>query len=221
MRRIGVLVDTDENDPGGKAQLSGFTQGLEELGWTDGRNLRIDVRWGTANVDRMRMFAKELVDLQPDVILSQGTVVTAALQRETRSIPIVFVVVADPVGAGFVVGLPRPAGNITGFIRALWPASTSSERNNKILSNSALDRDRDTVEACRVVLGMRCRPGYKNVYLVERFDEGSKSRSNRPRGRRRAFIVQSRLFPTTPSFASRPHSAWLSSGDHQRFDQKR
>jgi putative tryptophan/tyrosine transport system substrate-binding protein len=114
--RIGVLVDTDENDPGGRAQLSGFTRGLEELGWTDGRNLRIDVRWGAANADRMRMFAKELVDLQPDVILSQGTVVTAALQRETRSIPIVFVVVADPVGAGFVAGLPRPAGNITGFI---------------------------------------------------------------------------------------------------------
>jgi putative ABC transport system substrate-binding protein len=116
IRRIGVLVDTDENDPGGKVQFSGFTRGLEELGWTDGRNLRIDVRWGAANVDRMRMFAKELVDLQPDVILSQGTVVTAALQRETRSIPIVFVVVADPVGAGFVAGLPRPGGNITGFI---------------------------------------------------------------------------------------------------------
>jgi putative tryptophan/tyrosine transport system substrate-binding protein len=79
LRRVGVLVDTDENDPGGKAQLSGFTQGLEELGWTDGRNLRIDVRWGTANVDRMRMFAKELVDLQPgagrDVVgISRGAV---------------------------------------------------------------------------------------------------------------------------------------------------
>jgi putative tryptophan/tyrosine transport system substrate-binding protein len=115
MRRVGVLMLTDENDPEGKAELSGFTKGLGELGWIDGRNVRMDVRWA-AGIDRMRMFAKELVDLQPEVILANGTPVTAALQRETRTIPIVFVVVGDPVGDGFVASLPHPGGNITGFI---------------------------------------------------------------------------------------------------------
>jgi putative tryptophan/tyrosine transport system substrate-binding protein len=116
MRRIGVLMSVDEDDPQGKAQLSGFTQELAALGWTDGRNLRMEIRWGGANINRARVFAKELVALQPDVILAQGTPVTAALQRETRTIPIVFVVVTDPVGDGFVAGLPHPGGNITGFL---------------------------------------------------------------------------------------------------------
>jgi putative tryptophan/tyrosine transport system substrate-binding protein len=116
MRRIGVLMATDENDPEAMRWLSGFTQGLAALGWNDGRNLRMDVRWAAANVDRVRMFAKELVDLQPDVILTNNTPATAALQRATHTIPIVFVNVADPVGVGFVEGLPRPGGNLTGFI---------------------------------------------------------------------------------------------------------
>jgi putative ABC transport system substrate-binding protein len=98
------------------AQMSGFTKGLAEWGWTDGRNVRMDIRWAAANVDRMRMFAKELVGMQPDVILANSTPATAALQRETRTIPILFAVVADPVGSGFVASLPRPGGNITGFI---------------------------------------------------------------------------------------------------------
>jgi putative tryptophan/tyrosine transport system substrate-binding protein len=85
------------------------------LGWTDGRTVRMDVRWAAGSVDRMRTFAKELVQLQPDLIVAGATPATAALQRETRAIPIVFVVVSDPVGAGFVAGLPRPGGNITGF----------------------------------------------------------------------------------------------------------
>src|SRR6202521_2455442 len=114
MRRIGKLMGYGENDPEGMAWLSAFTQGLAEVGWTDGRNLRMDVRWA-GNVDLMRMFAKELVDLKPDVILASGTPVTAALQRETRTIPIVFAGVADPVGDGFVASLPRPGGNLTGF----------------------------------------------------------------------------------------------------------
>jgi putative ABC transport system substrate-binding protein len=116
VRRIGVLMGTDENDPQGKAFLSGFMQGLAKLGWSDGRNLRIDVRWAPGSVGRTRTFAKELVDLQPDVILVGSTSQTAALQRETLSIPIVFATVSDPVGEGFVAGLPRPGGNITGFI---------------------------------------------------------------------------------------------------------
>jgi putative tryptophan/tyrosine transport system substrate-binding protein len=115
MRRIGVLMDRDENDPDGKAELSGFTQGLAEFGWTDGRNLGMDVRWAAGNFERMRMLAKEPGDLQPDIILARGTTTTAALQRETRTIPIVFVMVGDPVGSGFAASLSRPGGNITGF----------------------------------------------------------------------------------------------------------
>jgi putative tryptophan/tyrosine transport system substrate-binding protein len=116
VKRIGVLMSEDENDPEGRARLSAFAQGLAELGWTDGRNVQMDIRWTAANVNRARMHAKELVDLQPDVILAGSTPVTAALQRETRTIPIVFAYVSDPVGAGFVAGLPRSGGNITGFI---------------------------------------------------------------------------------------------------------
>jgi putative ABC transport system substrate-binding protein len=116
MWRIGVLMALGENDPEAKAWLSAFTQGLQELGWTDGRNLRMEVRWAAGDVDRMRMFAKELVDLRPDAILSHTTPGTAALQRETRTIPVVFAGISDPVGDGFVAGLPRPGGNLTGFI---------------------------------------------------------------------------------------------------------
>jgi putative tryptophan/tyrosine transport system substrate-binding protein len=116
VRRVGVLMGADESDSQRKDWLSAFTQGLAELGWTNGRNLRTDVRWAGDNVDRMRMFAKELADLQPDVIFSHTTPVTTALQHQTRTIPIVFVFVGDPVGEGIVAGLPRPGGNITGFI---------------------------------------------------------------------------------------------------------
>jgi putative ABC transport system substrate-binding protein len=115
LHRIGVLMEPPEDDPEGKLHLSGFMQGLQDLGWSQGRNLQIDVRWAGGSFERTRMFAKELVDLQPDVILARGTPATATFQRETRAIPIVFVAVGDPVGAGFVAGLPRPGGNITGF----------------------------------------------------------------------------------------------------------
>jgi putative tryptophan/tyrosine transport system substrate-binding protein len=115
IRRLGVLMANDENDPEANAHLSAFMKTLGELRWTDGGNLRMDVRWAGDNVDRTRVFARQLVDLQPDVILATGTPATAALQRETLTIPIVFAVVSDPVGAGFVAGLPRPGGNITGF----------------------------------------------------------------------------------------------------------
>jgi putative tryptophan/tyrosine transport system substrate-binding protein len=116
MRRIGVLMAFDEKDPGTNASLAGFVQGLAELGWTDGRNLRMDIRWADGSVDRARIYANELVGLQPDVILADATPQTAALQQETRTIPIVFVDVSDPIGSGFVTALPRPGGNITGFI---------------------------------------------------------------------------------------------------------
>ena len=117
MRRIGVLMGYAESDAGAKGFLDGFVQRLAELGWVEGRNLRIDVRWGS-NVTQMREFAKELVELQPEVIVANSTPVTAALQRETRSIPIIFVIVSDPVGSRFVASLARPSGNITGFSTA-------------------------------------------------------------------------------------------------------
>jgi putative ABC transport system substrate-binding protein len=116
LRRIGALMSWDESDPEIKTFLSGFMQGLAELGWTDGGNVRMEVRWAGGNVDRLRMFAKELVDLQPDVILATSTPSTAALQQATQTIAIVFAGISDPVGAGFVASLPRPGGNLTGFI---------------------------------------------------------------------------------------------------------
>ena len=116
VRRVGVLMAFEENDPQGKSYLSAFMQGLGELGWTDARNLRVEIRWAADNLDRMRIFAKELVELQPDVLYTSSTPTTAALQRETRTIPIIFASVGDPILAGFVASLPRPGGNITGFI---------------------------------------------------------------------------------------------------------
>jgi ABC-type uncharacterized transport system substrate-binding protein len=116
LRRIGAIMGFGENDAEGSLWLSSFTRALLELGWTEGRNVRSDVRCSASNVEREQLLAKELVALQPDVILAHGTPVTAALKRETRTIPIVFGAVADPVGEGFVEGLNRPGGNITGFL---------------------------------------------------------------------------------------------------------
>jgi putative tryptophan/tyrosine transport system substrate-binding protein len=116
MRRIAVLMSFEESDVHGRANFSGFAQDLAKLGWIDGRNVQMDVRWASGDVERMRTFVTELVDMQPDVILSHGTPITAAFQRATRTIPIVFVSPADPVGEGFIESLPRPGGNLTGFI---------------------------------------------------------------------------------------------------------
>jgi putative tryptophan/tyrosine transport system substrate-binding protein len=102
MRRVGVLMAYRDDEPEAKAWLAAFLRGLRELGWVEGRHLRIDIRWTAGSLERMRRSAKELVDLQPDVILSDTTPVTAALQRETRTIPIIFMTVSDPVGSGFV-----------------------------------------------------------------------------------------------------------------------
>jgi putative tryptophan/tyrosine transport system substrate-binding protein len=116
LRRIGVLMGWAEVDPQPKAWLSVFTQRLSDLGWADGRNMRLDIRWAGGSIERARAHAKELVALQPDVILAASTAATAALQRETQKIPIVFIFVADPVGEGFIASLARPGGNITGFM---------------------------------------------------------------------------------------------------------
>ena len=114
MRRIGVLMNLAADDPDGQRRLTAFVQALQQLGWTDGSNVRIDYRWGAGDSDRFRQFAAELVALTPDVLLGGGIVVPA-LQQATRSVPIVFVGVPDPVGAGFVDSLARPGGNATGF----------------------------------------------------------------------------------------------------------
>jgi putative ABC transport system substrate-binding protein len=111
----------DQNDPEMKLRFSAFMQALTDLGWTDGRNVRIELRWGGGDIDRIRALAQELVGLQPDIILTHAIPATAALQRETRTIPIVFATVADPVASGIVARLDRPGGNLTGF--AQWEAS--------------------------------------------------------------------------------------------------
>jgi putative ABC transport system substrate-binding protein len=115
VRRIGMLVPYIENDPVAKTRVSAFTQALANLGWTDGRNLRMDVRWAGGDINRVRTLAQELVGLQPDIIVAGGTLPIAALQRETPTIPIVMMNVADPVASGFVAALNRPGGNVTGF----------------------------------------------------------------------------------------------------------
>ena len=116
MRHIGVLMNTASDDPLGQARVAAFQQALQQLGWSDGRNVRIDIRWGRNDVKQDRKYAAELVALTPDVILAVGTLSVAALQRESRTIPIVFDSVSDPVGAGFVDSLAHPGGNTTGFM---------------------------------------------------------------------------------------------------------
>jgi putative ABC transport system substrate-binding protein len=118
VRHVGVLLSVDEKDPEGKAQLAGFVQRLAELGWSEGHNLKLEIRWSAGNLDQIRTFARELVASQPDVILAASTPVTAALHRETQTIPVVFVVVSDPVGDGFVASLAHPGGNMTGFLHS-------------------------------------------------------------------------------------------------------
>jgi putative ABC transport system substrate-binding protein len=115
VRRIGVLMAGNENDPSYKPRVFAFTQALGGLGWTDGRNVRMDLRWGGGDINQIRTLAQELVGLQPDIILAGGTAAIVALQRETRTIPIVFATVGDPVASSIVARLDRPSGNITGF----------------------------------------------------------------------------------------------------------
>jgi putative ABC transport system substrate-binding protein len=117
MRRIGVLVAATPDDPEYQTRMGAFQQGLALLGWIEGRNVRIDTRWATTNAEEVRKQAVELAALAPDVILAaSGTTTVAPLLQATRTVPIVFVVVIDPVGAGFVANLARPGGNATGFL---------------------------------------------------------------------------------------------------------
>src|SRR6266567_2284187 len=126
MRHIGVLMNTAADDPEGQARNTAFVQALQQFGWTEGRNARIETRWGT-DAGSTRKYAAELVALAPDVILASASTAVSALQQTTRAVPIVFVTVIDPVGAGFVESLARPGGNLTGFslfeygLSGKWP----------------------------------------------------------------------------------------------------
>ena len=127
-----MLISHDENDPEGKRRYSAFTQALADLGWTDGRNVRMDLRWAGGDINRIRALARELVGLQPDIILASATAATAALQRETPTIPIVFASVGDPVASRMVVQLDRPSGNNLRNIR-------QSRTRHDIFSSKAYD----------------------------------------------------------------------------------
>ena len=114
-RRVGVLMNLAADDPEGQTRIVAFVQGLQQSGWTDGRNIRIDTRWAAGDADRFHRYAEELLALAPDVILASATPSVQALQQATRTVPIVFANVGDPVGMGFVESLARPGGNTTGF----------------------------------------------------------------------------------------------------------
>ena len=116
MRRVGVLMGWPESDAVAQGQVAAFRAGLQGLGWTEGRNIRFDYRWAALDAEAMHRFAKELIALKPDLILSQTTPSTATLLQHTRTIPIIFGVASDPIGSGFVASLARPGGNVTGFI---------------------------------------------------------------------------------------------------------
>jgi len=125
MRRIGVLMPYAEDNPVGQARLTAFLEGLRQLGWADGRNVRIDTRWGAGDASLTRTYARELVALAPDVVMAVSSGAVAPLREVTRSVPIVFAVVADAVGAGFVESLVRPGGNVTGFTAYEYAVSGS------------------------------------------------------------------------------------------------
>jgi putative ABC transport system substrate-binding protein len=115
VRRLGVLMYTAESDDEGQSGIAAFREVLGKLGWTEGRNIKIEARWAAADIELMKRFAKEMAGLQPDLILTSSTPATGAMLQQTRTIPIIFVLVADPIGSGYVASLPRPGGNVTGF----------------------------------------------------------------------------------------------------------
>jgi putative ABC transport system substrate-binding protein len=170
VRRIGVLTPFDENDPFAKARIPAFTQALADLGWTDGRNVRIDLRWYGDDKNRARALAQELVGLQPDIIVTSGTLATAAAQRETRTIPIVFVIGADPVASGIVARLDRPSANITGF--GILEASIGGKWLELLLeiaprlTRAAIMFDPDTSSASAYLPSLETAAQSLNVALV-------------------------------------------------------
>jgi hypothetical protein len=137
MRRIGVLMGLAAGDPGGQFEVGALKRGLQALGWIEGRNLQIELGWAGGDIEAIEASAKELVALQCEVIVGRSTPVVAALLKETRTIPVVFVVVVDPVGSGFTKSLARPGGNVTGFHRPYLPSPTRSSNERRVLLRCA------------------------------------------------------------------------------------
>jgi putative ABC transport system substrate-binding protein len=183
MRRIGALMAIAENDPEARARVAAFRQGLRELGWTEDHNIRIEFRWAGDDANLMQRYAAELVAMAPDVIIALAPQGLAAVQRETQSIPIVFVQVADPVGGGFVASLAKPGGNITGFtsfedtISAKWlelikevaPQLARVAILRNPAKTSASEFLKDAMDKAAPALGLQLRPfGARNLAEVER-----------------------------------------------------
>jgi putative ABC transport system substrate-binding protein len=181
VRRIGVLMNTSADDPEGQARIAAFHQGLQEWGWTLGRNVRIDVRWG-ADADSSRRYATELVALTPEVILVSASAAMGALQQTTRTVPIVFVNIIDPVGAGYVESLARPGGNVTGFtpfeygLSGKWPELLKeiapSVTRTAVLRDAAVASgvgQYAIIQAVAPSLGIELRPiGVRDADEIER-----------------------------------------------------
>jgi hypothetical protein len=176
MRRIAVLMNLVADDPEIQARLAPFLQGLQEVGWTVGRNVRIDYRWGAGDPDRIRRFAAELVALAPDVVLASGGTIVAPLQQVSRTVPIVFVNVTDPVGSGFVASLGRPGGNATGF--TLFEYSISGKwlelltcrriRSAPLWAKSRLPRRKKNCNR-----GQTCSPDRDRLSIQQRADDAT------------------------------------------------
>ena len=154
MPRVGVLMGVAEADPEGQARIAAFRLGLTDLGWVDGRNLRIEYRWAAGDADRIREYTAELVALAPDVLIGNGTAALAALRDATRSIPIIFVLVNDPVGQGFIPNLARPGGNIpaSAFLNIRWwenrwRCSGNSRRTSIAWPSCSIRRPRPTTRS--------------------------------------------------------------------------
>jgi putative tryptophan/tyrosine transport system substrate-binding protein len=148
--RVGVLMDFAESDSEGQAYLAAFREGLQKLGWTEGRNIRTDTRWPIpGDAESMQRFAKELVALQPDLILSNDTPTTAALLQQTRTIPIIFATVSDPVGSGFVASLARPGGNATGFATVEGSLGKRGKTRGGMILRFPGGRESDSFWECR------------------------------------------------------------------------
>src|SRR6516162_311264 len=217
MRRIDVLMGGAGSDPVDQARLAAFLDGLQQLGWTDGRNVRIDTRWPAGDADRNRTYAAELVGLAPDVILASASASVAALQQASRSAPIVFANVIDPVGAGFVASLAQPGGNATGF--------TAFEYGISGKMAGAAQRDRAPHDARGGPSGSRSRRRYRPVRsdsvqcVVIRggVERDRHARRRRDRARRRRICAQAERRPgrdgkrvgahSSPSDHSASHAA--------------
>jgi putative tryptophan/tyrosine transport system substrate-binding protein len=158
MRRIGVFMPYAADDNEGRARMAVFQQGLQDLGWTDGHNLHVDIRWGAGDRDRYRQYAAELVALAPDVLLAVTSTTVAALQRQTHTVPIVFVGVIDPVGAGLVAGLARPGGNTTGFTVFEYGLSPKISAHGTQQTVNPGRRNVRLLARCRQGMGKRAAP---------------------------------------------------------------